>query len=123
MCIKRLYHNDNEKKIVMMLDPNTNSPCPQNHSVPVEELLVRDATNSKLTVAPPGDDDHTAYLVMPFLLSINEVPFETVNQVVDLVEQLLEVGAKSVCAIRSIEPHAGSSVYARTRSSSSVCSS
>lgn len=57
-----------------------------------------------------GDDEHTAYLVMPFLLPVRKVPFETVDHVIDFVEQLMEglvyMHSKGVahrdCSIRNI---------------------
>ncbi|KAI0088667.1 hypothetical protein BDY19DRAFT_891112 [Irpex rosettiformis] len=107
VCIKRLYHKDNEKSIIRMLDPAASAPSTQNHSIPVIKCLEKPPKENQ---RPPGDDDHTAYLVMPFLFSINEVPFETVDQVADLVEQLLEglvyMHARGVahrdCSVRNI---------------------
>ncbi|KAI0088679.1 hypothetical protein BDY19DRAFT_949200 [Irpex rosettiformis] len=56
------------------------------------------------------DDEHTVYLVMPLLLTVKAVPFETVDDIVDFAEQLLEgivyMHAQGVahrdCSIRNI---------------------
>ncbi|KAI0753919.1 hypothetical protein BC629DRAFT_1174699 [Irpex lacteus] len=179
--IKRLSHGENEIRIAQMLSPLSSAPDPQNHSVPILEVVdilpatpsspvgsagpcedrylrpkrnpseadasqeggskgptevaqpevVQEAATTlpvsdrsdrvlhmgKLTEgelpdddAEPGvlrndvddltiasedaelgdDDQHTAYLVMPFLLPVTEVPFETVDNLIDFIDQILE---------------------------------
>ncbi len=177
--IKRLSHGENEIRIAQMLSPLSSAPDPQNHSVPILEVIeilpatppfpvgitgpceavqpegyMKQAVCSddvqrhsvkmvqpevvleEATILPvsnrsdralykdnpaegelpddeakPGilrddvddlsiasedaelgdDDEHTAYLVMPFLLPVTEIPFETVDNVIDFIEQILEV--------------------------------
>ena len=50
-----------------------------NHSVPILDTF-KDIT-----------DDSISYIVMPFLRSSENPPFETVGEVADFVDQLLEV--------------------------------
>jgi hypothetical protein len=52
---------------------------PHNHCVPVVEVLL-----------PPGTPEK-AILVMPFLRSFDDPPFETLNDVVDFLRQVFEV--------------------------------
>jgi hypothetical protein len=52
---------------------------PQNHCVPVLE-----------TLHPPNTDD-SVILVMPFLRSYNDPPFESIGDVVNFLRQVFEV--------------------------------
>lgn len=52
---------------------------PANHSVPILDTFMDPA------------DDSTSYIVMPFFQSSDNPPFETVGEVADFVDQLLEV--------------------------------
>ena len=74
--IKEVKTGDQESRIASMLAALND---PKNHSVPILDTFVDFA------------DDSTSYIVMPFLrLPINP-PFETVGEVADFVDQILEV--------------------------------
>lgn len=51
----------------------------RNHSVPVLELFVDD------------EDPEISYMVMPFLRYFDSPEFQTVGEIVDFVDQILEV--------------------------------
>ena len=74
--IKEITTGDQESRIASMLAAVDD---PENHSVPIIDTFV-DPT-----------DDSTSYMVMPFLRASDNPPFETVGEVVDFVDQLLEV--------------------------------
>jgi hypothetical protein len=70
---------------------------PTNHCVPI--LAVHKPaglTETERHKLPPNFDVQEyideAYIVMPLLRAIDDPPFETVSDIVDLVNQLLEVG-------------------------------
>jgi hypothetical protein len=52
---------------------------PTNHSVPILDTFVDNA------------DESISYVVMPFLRLSDNPPFETVREVVDFTDQILEV--------------------------------
>jgi len=76
--IKRVRTGDQESQILQMLSPLSLPRQPGNHCVPLLEIFQDE------------DDEDISYMVMPFLRQIDEPPFETVFNVVDLVDQLLE---------------------------------
>lgn len=86
--IKRVKTNDTESRIALYLSKATFREDPRNHNVPIidyfEDLI----------------DPSISYLVMPFLSSIDEPPFDTVGDVVEFCDQILEVG---VCRSPSSE--------------------
>lgn len=62
------------------------------------EELTRDKRNHCVPVIEHFQDDEDAdisYIVMPFLRPIDEPPFETVDNVIDFVDQILEVSLLS----------------------------
>jgi len=74
--IKEVKTGDQESRIASMLAAVED---PANHSVPILDTFTDLA------------DDTTSYIVMPFLRSSDNPTFETVGEVVDFVDQLLEV--------------------------------
>jgi hypothetical protein len=74
--IKEVKTGDQESRIVSIL---TAVDDPENHSVPIPDTFMDPA------------DNPTSYIVMPFLRSSDNPPFETVGEVADFVDQLLEV--------------------------------
>ncbi len=52
---------------------------PANHSVPILDTFMDPA------------DDSVSYIVMPFFRPSDNPPFETVGEVADFVDQILEV--------------------------------
>ena len=79
--IKRLPTDSEELKIALLLGSETAIKDPKNHSVAVFDHFE------------DPNDPSTSYMVMPFLRPINDPPFETVRDVVDFVDQMLEVSA------------------------------
>ena len=77
--IKRVKTGDKESAIARMLSSEALLADPRNHSVPIIDTFM------------DNDDPNTSYIVMPFLRLFDDPPFEHVNEVVDLVDQLLEV--------------------------------
>lgn len=77
--IKRVKTGDNESSIAVHLDQESLRQNPRNHSIPVFDLFG------------DSEDPTISYMVMPFLSTADVPPFETVGEVVDFCEQLLEV--------------------------------
>ena len=82
--IKHVPTDSDELKIALLLSATAVRDDPHNHCVPVLDHF-EDETDRSMT-----------FMVMPFLLSIDAPPFETVGQVVDFVTQMLEVGGQSM---------------------------
>lgn len=78
--IKRVKTDDDESRIALYLSDNTFRQDSQNHCVPIIDYFE------------DSDDSSISYLVMPFLSSIDGPPFETVGDVVEFCDQILEVG-------------------------------
>ena len=74
--IKEIKTGDSESRIALMLGTLDD---PANHSVPILDTFV-DHT-----------DESISYIVMPFLRLSDNPPFETVGEVMDFVDQVLEV--------------------------------
>ncbi len=62
-----------------MLSSSRFSEDPRNHCVPILDYFVDE------------DDTSISYMVMPFLRLTNNPPFETVNDIIDFGNQLLQV--------------------------------
>lgn len=77
--IKRVQSHGKELEIASLLSSSPLSDDPRNHSVPLLDV-VEDET-----------DRDWSYIVMPFLRLVDEPPFETVQEVIDLIDQVLEV--------------------------------
>ena len=75
--IKEVKTGDLESRIASMLAAVDD---PANHSVPILDAFI-----------DPTDDSTYIMMVMPFLRASDNPPFETVGEVVDFVDQLLEV--------------------------------
>jgi len=73
--IKEVKTGDQESRIASILAAVED---PANHSVPILDTFM-DPT-----------DDSVSYIVMPFLRLSNSPPFETVGEVADFVDQILE---------------------------------
>jgi hypothetical protein len=74
--IQRVATDSKELTIAKMM---SEKDIPSNHCVPVLDCFVDD------------EDSSISYIVMPLLLPYNQLPFETVGEIVDFVDQLLEV--------------------------------
>lgn len=77
--IRRVKTEDKGARIAIMLSSNSLRYDQRNHCVPILDVFPDDYVPS------------VSYIVMPFLRPFNELPFEHVNEVVDIVDQLLEV--------------------------------
>ena len=110
MYIKEVRTDDQESRIALMLAHLRNDHA--NHSVPILDTFVDFA------------DESTSYVVMPFLRLSDNPPFETVSEVADFVDQLLEVSCNSPdrccssCATADL--FLGSYIHAFTRGCPSV---
>lgn len=80
VVIKCLPTDGLEIRIALMLGTPPLSEDPTNHSVPVIDTF-EDATNPNVS-----------YIVMPLLRDFDDPPFESVEDVLEFGEQLLEVG-------------------------------
>ena len=99
--IKRVPTQSEELKIALMLSSESLSKDPKNHCVPVLDHFQDE------------HDSEMSYMVMPFLLPIDRPPFETVNNVVDFADQILEVRGHVSALQRCAHIfHTGSSVLA-----------
>jgi hypothetical protein len=95
--IKRVAADSSELSIAEYLKVTRD---PANHCVPILDIhrpsTLSDSQRQKLhdisSEFNSQEFEDEAYIVMPLLRAVNNPPFETVNDVVDLVSQLLEVG-------------------------------
>ncbi|KAI9063466.1 hypothetical protein FKP32DRAFT_1572015 [Trametes sanguinea] len=78
VLIKRIHSNSTELAIATYLNSRELCQDPRNHTVPVLDVLC------------DPEDDTVSFLVMPFLRNIDDPPFESLENVLDCCEQLLE---------------------------------
>ncbi|OSX58938.1 hypothetical protein POSPLADRAFT_1151938 [Postia placenta MAD-698-R-SB12] len=89
--IKRVKTGDQESRIATMLSSPPLLNDPANHCVRVLDLFQDE------------DDAAVSYMVMPFLRLVDDPPFETVWDLLDLATQLLEVSANdSHCSYKNL---------------------
>jgi hypothetical protein len=81
VLIKRIGRNDEESRIIQMLNTPELREDPRNHAVPIVEVF------------DDPDDDSVSYLAMPLLRNAGNPPFQYVKEIIDFVDQILEVGA------------------------------
>ena len=79
VSIKRVATDGDEISTACMLSSEPLCSQPGNHCVPILDHFQDD------------ESAHTSYIVMPFLRSVDDPPLETVNDVVLIADQLLEV--------------------------------
>lgn len=75
--------NDLESQIASYLFHESIRQEPRNHTVPIYEIF------------PDSDDPSISYMVMPFLSLADHPPPETIGEVVDFCDQILEVGSRA----------------------------
>ena len=80
--IKQVPTGDQESRIALMFSTTGFNGDPRNHCVPVIDYFQDD------------NDVTVSFMVMPFLRGADNPPFETVGNVVDFVDQILEVGMR-----------------------------
>jgi len=78
VCIKQVGRNEEEVRIARMLGSDESRPDPKNHCISVIEVI------------DDPEDDTKSYLVMPFLRSADNPPFDFVKEIIDFVDQILE---------------------------------
>ena len=86
--VKKRDHPFEQEISRLFATPTASSSNAHNHIAPVYEFLQS-----------PFDED-TIFLVMPYLIRVNEVPWATVGEVVECFRQLFEVRAMDLCWIR-----------------------
>jgi len=77
--IKRVETGDQEQRIAVLLSSERLRGDPRNHSVDILDTFQDDK------------DEKISYIVMPFLRLMDNPPFETVGEVLDFADQILEV--------------------------------
>ena len=80
---------DEESRIATMLSSEPLLSDPRNHCVPILDLIQDD------------EDPTVSYMIMPFLRSFDSPPFDTVADVVDFTDQILEVRQSFLAVPRS----------------------
>ncbi|KIP07944.1 hypothetical protein PHLGIDRAFT_127367 [Phlebiopsis gigantea 11061_1 CR5-6] len=78
VCIKKVKNGSEELKIATLFSQSPLRDDPRNHCVPILETFPD----------PHLNDD--AYIVMPFLRLMDDPPFQTVGEVVDFADQMIE---------------------------------
>ena len=79
MYIKRVKTGSAEAQIAAKFSEPPLAGDPSNHVVPILETLLEDT------------DPSNSYLIMPYLRLTNSPPFDIVNDIVDLADQLFQV--------------------------------
>ena len=79
VLIKQVVTGSQEERIARFLSSPEMLQDPRNHCVPILDVL-RDPNDHNIT-----------YLIMPFLRYIDKPPFETVEELLECGEQILEV--------------------------------
>ena len=74
--IKEVQTGDVESHVALMLSSHEDAA---NHSVPILDTFV-DST-----------DESISYVVMPFLRLFNDPPFESIGEILDFADQILDV--------------------------------
>ena len=77
--IKAVISDDERVQTAIMLSSNSMRYNPRNHAIPILDVFQDD------------DIPFMSFIVVPLLRPFNELPFEHVNEVIDVVGQLLEV--------------------------------
>ncbi|KAH8103579.1 kinase-like domain-containing protein [Cristinia sonorae] len=78
VCMKVISRESNEFKIACMVSPTELTRNPNNHCVPILEVI------------PDPINTSNGILVMPYLHPCNDPKFETVEQLMDFIKQTLE---------------------------------
>ena len=77
--IKEIETDCEEHRIAQLLTQEDWIRDPRNHCVPIVKIFQ------------DHNDERVSYIVMPFLRSANNPPFEAVKEIIDYVDQMLEV--------------------------------
>lgn len=82
--IKQVETNDEESRIALLLDSYGDV---DNHAVPILDTFV------------DARDETISYLVMPFLRLLDDPPFESIGEILDFADQVLEVSDGSLVSM------------------------
>lgn len=77
--LKEVATESEELRIAQLLIQDEWIGDPRNHCVPV------------MKVFKDHDDPNVSYMVMPFLRPVDDPPFETINEIIQFTDQILEV--------------------------------
>ena len=77
--LKKVLSSSHELEICRFFSSESLRRDPRNHCVPLVEVL------------PHPTDPETSFIVMPFLRNIDDPAFETIEDILECGEQLLEV--------------------------------
>ena len=77
--IKEIKTDCEEHRIAQLLTQEDWVNDPRNHCVPIVKIFK------------DHEDPRVSYIVMPFLRPADNPPFETVKEIIDYVDQILEV--------------------------------
>ena len=77
--IKEVKTDSEEFRIAQLLTQEDWVNDPRSHCVPIVKLFE------------DHKDQRVSYIVMPFLRPIDSPPFESVKEIIDFVDQILEV--------------------------------
>ena len=77
--IKEVLTDSEELRIAQLVTQEEWTSDPQNHCVPVTKVFK------------DHEDPNISYMVMPFLRSVDNPPFEYVKEIIDFTDQILEV--------------------------------
>lgn len=92
VCLKTVKTDSERLRIPIFFSSKELRDDPRNHCVPILDVL------------PDSENEDQSILVMPFLRKYNCPEFETVYNVTDYVDQMLEVRFVSVVIITSYIP-------------------
>lgn len=84
MYLKEVKTGDEESEIVKLFSTQALRDCPDNHCVQILDVFQDDVNPA------------ISYIVMPFLRLMDDPPFQYVDDVVDLTDQLLQVSLMRV---------------------------
>lgn len=82
--IKQIATDSDEARIARMLSSEELQGYVDNHCVPILDFL------------PDNEDPSISYLIMPFLRRVDSPPFQLVNDIIEVVDQLLRVRKRSL---------------------------
>jgi hypothetical protein len=105
--IKQIATGDEESRLMLMLNSHED---PANHTVTILDTFVDTA------------DETISYLVMPFLRLFDDPPFESIGEILDFTDQVLEVSIVfniRRCGVLTVSP-LGSCIHAFKRGCTQV---
>lgn len=100
--IHRDADGDNEIRIMSYLSQDTLSGDPDNHCIPLLDVL------------DPGDSYDFVLIVMPLLLNLRHIKFLTIDEAMEFCSQILQVRSRLPYFVQQSDPRiSGPYVHAR----------